>query len=169
MRHLSPQAPSYQDLTREGLIGQDPQAPTAQATIALLTAQLEYVRAENRSLKQRLIDITDHPAHFNKSSKSAPRYTERQPIVFAANARGHYIYQRVLQIKESNPMVKLCLNFLKYTALVIFGFMMMMVLAGGLQQLAMVQAMMQVVEITWKAILTICLAVLAIAWVSEAV
>jgi hypothetical protein len=163
MRHLSPQAPSYQDLTREGLIGQDAQAPTAQATIALLTAQLEHVRAENRSLKQRLIDITDRP------SKPAPRYTERQPIVFAANARGHYIYQRVLQIKESNPMVKLCLNFLKYTALVIFGFVMIMVLAGGLQQLAMVQAMMQVVEITWKAILTICLAVLAIAWASEAV
>jgi hypothetical protein len=166
MRHLSPKAPSYQDLTREGLIGQDPQAPTAQATIARLTAQVEYLRVENRSLKQRLIDVTDRSS---KSSQSAPRYTERQPIVFAANARGHYIYQRVLQIKESNPMVKLCLNFLKYTALVIFGFMMVMVLAGGLQQLTMVQAMMQVVEITWKAILTICLAVLAIAWASEAV
>lgn len=164
MRHLSPQAPSYQDLTRDGLIGQEPQAPTAQATIALLTAQLEYVRAENRSLKQRLIDLTNRPIQ-----SSAPRSAQRQPIVFAANARGHYIYQRVLQIKESNPMVKLCLNFLKYTALVIFGFVMVMVLAGGLQQLAIVQAMLQVVEITWKAILTICLAVLAIAWASEAI
>jgi hypothetical protein len=167
MRHLIPSLPDQNQVPPIILQHPQPYLPNGEdpkTTIAALIAQVAALKAENRSLTQRLLDLTDRSL-----PPVLPPDPVRAAVVFQRNRRGHYIRERFWAVKEDTAMVKACLRFLKWTALLTFGFMLALLMAAGFDQASLVNLMIQIAAHSWKPIAVMAMVALTIAWMTEAV
>jgi hypothetical protein len=192
MRHLLPILPDSTQ-TPPILLQLPPQDETwvedPKTTIAVLLAQvtevkaqLESVKTENRSLiiesrsltteNRRLKQRLNEPIHDRRTSPVPlvlPPDPIRPEVTFQRNDRGHYVRPRFWSVKEHTPMMKTCLRLLKWTALSVFGFTLVVLMAAGLEQISFVNLMLQLAQHLWKPIVVMVMTVVTIAWMAEAV